>query len=56
MMAKKKPIETLPSADFGITAPLLELLNIAEPPARKPGKILNSVAELVAALREEKVL
>lgn len=56
MMAKKKPIETLPAADFGITTPALTLLAIAEPPARKPGKILNSVAELVAALRTEKVL
>ena len=56
MMAKKKPIETLPAADFGIAAPALEIVNIAEPPARKPGKILNSVAELVAALRTEKVL
>ncbi|WP_027468966.1 electron transfer flavoprotein subunit beta/FixA family protein [Deefgea rivuli] len=56
MMAKKKPIETLPAADFAISAPALELLAIAEPPARKPGKILNSVAELVAALRTEKVL
>ena len=56
MMAKKKPIETLPSADFGVTAPALEIVNIAEPPARKAGKILNNVAELVAALRTEKVL
>ncbi|MBM5570109.1 MULTISPECIES: electron transfer flavoprotein subunit beta/FixA family protein [Deefgea] len=56
MMAKKKPIETLPAAEFAIAAPALEILNIAEPPARKPGKILNSVAELVAALRAEKVV
>ena len=56
MMAKKKPIETLAAADFGITAPALEIVNIAEPPARKPGKILNNVAELLAALRTEKVL
>ena len=56
MMAKKKPIETLPAADFGIAAPALEIVNIAEPPARKAGKILNSVAELVAALRTEKVV
>ena len=56
MMAKKKPIETLPAADFGVTAPALEIVNIAEPPARKAGKILNNVAELVAALRTEKVL
>ena len=56
MMAKKKPIETLPAAEFGIAAPALEIVNIAEPPARKAGKILNSVAELVAALRTEKVV
>ncbi|MGL4997198.1 MAG: electron transfer flavoprotein subunit beta/FixA family protein [Deefgea sp.] len=56
MMAKKKPIETLPAAEFGIAAPALEIINIAEPPARKAGKILNSVAELVAALRTEKVV
>ncbi|WP_297571882.1 electron transfer flavoprotein subunit beta/FixA family protein [uncultured Deefgea sp.] len=56
MMAKKKPIETLPAADFSVSAPVLTVLQIAEPPARKPGKILNNVAELVAALRAEKVL
>ena len=56
MMAKKKPIETLPAADFTVSAPVLTVLQIAEPAARKPGKILNNVAELVAALRAEKVL
>ncbi len=56
MMAKKKPIETVPAADFAVSAPVLTVLQIAEPPARKPGKILNNVTELVAALRAEKVL
>ncbi|KAF0813091.1 Electron transfer flavoprotein subunit beta [Andreprevotia sp. IGB-42] len=52
MMAKKKPIETIQATDLGIdTAPHLKVTNLAEPPARKPGIKVNSVAELVEKLR-----
>ncbi|WP_348945104.1 electron transfer flavoprotein subunit beta/FixA family protein [Chitinibacter sp. FCG-7] len=57
MMAKKKLLENIALAELGDTAaPSLTLLNVAEPPPRKAGRILNNVAELVAALRAEKVL
>jgi electron transfer flavoprotein beta subunit len=57
MMAKKKPLENIALADLGDTsAPALSLQGVQAPPARKAGKILNNVAELVAALRAEKVL
>lgn len=57
MMAKKKPLENIALADLGNTAaPSLTLQAVNEPPARKAGRVLNNVAELVAALRAEKVL
>ncbi|WP_373975922.1 electron transfer flavoprotein subunit beta/FixA family protein [Chitinibacter sp. SCUT-21] len=57
MMAKKKPLENIALADLGNTsAPTLNLLSVAEPAPRPAGRILNNVAELVAALRAEKVL
>ncbi|WP_410498536.1 electron transfer flavoprotein subunit beta/FixA family protein [Chitinibacter sp. S2-10] len=57
MMAKKKPLENIALAELGETAaPELTLLGVSEPPARKAGRILNNVSELVAALRAEKVL
>lgn len=57
MMAKKKPIETLSAAALGVdAAPRLRQLKVSEPPARKPGVKVGSVAELVAKLEEEGVL
>lgn len=54
MQAKKKPIETLKPADIGVdVAPKIKLLNVAEPPARKPGVKVSSVQELVEKLRNE---
>ena len=58
MMAKKKPIQTYNAAEFGIDAPIdfgarLKQLNVANPPARKPGIKLDSVQELVEKLRGE---
>lgn len=54
MMAKKKPIETLAAAELsGDTAPRLQVLNIAVPPARKAGVKVASVQELVEKLRHE---
>lgn len=57
MMAKKKPIESLSAAELNAdTAPRLQQLKVAEPPARKPGIKVGSVAELVEKLREEGML
>lgn len=54
MKAKKKPINARPLADLGVdTAPRLEILKTVEPEKREAGKILESVAELVQALKTE---
>ncbi len=54
MAAKKKPIEEKPAA---LGAPALEVLSLAPPPARAPGRIIGqgveAVPELVRVLREE---
>jgi electron transfer flavoprotein beta subunit len=52
MLARKKPIETLNAAELVPNiAPRLKLLQASEPPARKPGIKVGSVAELLAKLR-----
>ncbi|MFA6178001.1 MAG: electron transfer flavoprotein subunit beta/FixA family protein [Candidatus Methylopumilus sp.] len=52
MMARKKPIENLNAAELGVdAAPRLKLLQVTEPPARKPGIKVGSVAELLSKLR-----
>jgi electron transfer flavoprotein beta subunit len=57
MKAKKKPIDARTPADYGVdTAPRLEILNTAEPPARKAGAKVGSVAELVGKLHDAGVL
>ena len=54
MKAKKKTIDTLAAADLGVDIrPHLKTLKVEEPPARQGGKIVESVAELVAKLRGE---
>ncbi len=54
MKAKKKPIEDKTAADYGVDiAPRLEILKTAEPPARKAGVKVGSVAELVDKLKNE---
>ncbi|MBK8208606.1 MAG: electron transfer flavoprotein subunit beta/FixA family protein [Rhodospirillales bacterium] len=54
MKAKKKPIETIKAADTGIDiAPRLKTLKVEEPPKRKGGVKVASVAELVQKLRNE---
>jgi electron transfer flavoprotein beta subunit len=54
MKAKKKPLEEKTPADFGVdTAPRLKVLKTAEPPVRKAGGKVGSVAELVAKLKNE---
>ncbi|MBE8716419.1 electron transfer flavoprotein subunit beta/FixA family protein [Cellvibrio polysaccharolyticus] len=54
MQAKKKPLETVALADFGVnTATKLHLLAVEEPPARAPGIKVASIQELVDKLRNE---
>ncbi len=54
MKARKKPVETLTPAALGVdVTPRLTLLKVAEPPMRKAGVKVASVAELVARLRTE---
>jgi electron transfer flavoprotein beta subunit len=54
MKAKKKPIADKTPADYGVDiAPRLEILKTSEPPARKAGAKVGSVAELVGKLKNE---
>jgi len=54
MKAKKKPIEQLSISDLGVdAAPKVELLKVEEPPQRKAGIKVASVAELVQKLKNE---
>ena len=54
MKAKKKPIEALTPDALGVdVTPRLKTLKVAEPPKRKSGIKVKSVAELVDKLRNE---
>jgi electron transfer flavoprotein beta subunit len=54
MRARKKPIDNLKPADLGVDpTPRLTTLNVAEPPKRKAGVKVGSVAELVTKLKTE---
>jgi electron transfer flavoprotein beta subunit len=54
MKAKKKPIDALTPDALGVDAsPRLKTLKVVEPPKRKSGVKVGSVAELVAKLRNE---
>ena len=54
MKAKKKPIdETTPEALGVDAAPRLKVLKTVEPPSRKAGAKVKSVAELVSKLKDE---
>jgi electron transfer flavoprotein beta subunit len=53
MKAKKKPIEEKTAADYGVDVKArLEVIKTAEPPVRKAGVKVKSVAELVEKLKE----
>lgn len=57
MKAKKKPLEVMPVAECGVEiAPRLTVLGVTEPPKRKAGVKVTSVAELVQALKQAGVL
>ena len=52
MKAKKKPIDEKTAADYGVDIkPRLEVIKTAEPPVRKAGVKVTSVAELVEKLK-----
>ncbi len=54
MKAKKKPIEEKTAADYGVDIkPRLEVVKTAEPPVRKAGVKVKTVAELIDKLKNE---
>ena len=54
MKAKKKPIEQLLAKDFGVDIKnRIRQLKVEEPPKRKDGIKVASVAELVSKLKNE---
>ena len=54
MKAKKKPIDEKSPADYGVDiTPRLQVVTTAEPPGRRSGVKVGSVAELVAKLKDE---
>ena len=54
MKAKKKPIEIFTTADLGVDiTPRVQQIKVEEPPKRKAGIKVASVAELVSKLKNE---
>jgi electron transfer flavoprotein beta subunit len=54
MRAKKKPIDEKTPADYGVDIkPRLEVVKTTEPPVRKAGVKVGSVAELIDKLKNE---
>src|SRR3981189_2066082 len=54
MKAKKQQIDEKTPADYGVeVAPRLEVVKTSEPPGRKAGAKVGSVAELVAKLKND---
>jgi electron transfer flavoprotein beta subunit len=54
MKAKRKPLDIKTPADYGVDAsPRLEVVSVTEPPARKAGVKVASVAELIDKLKNE---
>src|ERR1700757_4605435 len=54
MKAKKKPIDEKAAADYGVdTKPRLEVVKTTEPPVRKAGVKVKTVAELIDKLKNE---
>jgi electron transfer flavoprotein beta subunit len=54
MKAKKKPLDVKTPADYGVeVGPRLKVIRTMEPPVRKAGVKVGSVAELVEKLRTE---
>jgi electron transfer flavoprotein beta subunit len=54
MKAKKKPIDEKQPGDYGVDIkPRLQVLKTTEPPGRKSGVKVGSVAELIGKLKDE---
>ena len=54
MKSKKKPLEILTAIDLGVdTTPRVQQIKVEEPPKRKAGIKVASVAELVSKLKNE---
>ena len=54
MKAKKKPIEQMVAKDLGVDiVNRIEQLKVEEPPKRKSGIKVSSIAELVSKLKNE---
>jgi electron transfer flavoprotein beta subunit len=54
MKAKKKPLDTLGLADFGVAdAPAFTTVKVEPPPQRQKGIMVKDVAELVDALKKK---
>jgi len=54
MKAKKKPLDTMSLADFGVTeAPGFRTVRVDPPPQRSKGVMVKDVAELVDALKKK---
>ncbi len=54
MKAKRKPFDIKTPGDYGVdVTPRLTVVSVTEPPARKAGVIVASVAELVDKLKNE---
>ncbi|HBK06191.1 MAG TPA: electron transfer flavoprotein subunit beta [Acetobacteraceae bacterium] len=54
MKARKKPIANMKPGDLGVdVTPRLTVIKVEEPPKRKAGQKVGSVAELVSKLRTE---
>jgi electron transfer flavoprotein beta subunit len=54
MKARKKPIANMKPTDLGVdVTPRLTVIKVSEPPKRKAGQRVMSVAELVSKLRTE---
>src|SRR6202171_608832 len=57
MKAKKKPLATKKTADYGVDiSPRLNVLKTVEPPGRKAGVKVANAAELIVKLKEAGVL
>jgi electron transfer flavoprotein beta subunit len=57
MKAKKKPLEEISAADFGIDlTPRLTVLNVTPPAKRQSGTVVSSVDDLIGSLRSAGVL
>ncbi|MGM3216497.1 electron transfer flavoprotein subunit beta/FixA family protein [Pseudomonas sp. PhalM4] len=57
MKAKKKPLDKKTPADYGVdVAPRLKVVEVKEPPVRKAGIRVSSVAELVEKLKANSII